>query len=155
MLGCDCPGTLLGCRTCDVPAPPGAPVKPGDWSVVITLGKRQAPVVFLVSAAALFAALFVAPSASADPPAIAAKEAASKALGTGWSRGVRWRDVVVDSGPPPSVRLAWAISEMMALRSAAARMFGSESTNSPIVVARSLVRAKSDAVTLLFRDFSG
>jgi holo-[acyl-carrier protein] synthase len=37
--------------------------------------------------------------------AIAAKEAASKALGTGWSRGVRWRDVVVDPGPPPSVRL--------------------------------------------------
>jgi holo-[acyl-carrier protein] synthase len=37
--------------------------------------------------------------------AIAAKEAASKALGTGWSRGVRWRDVVVDPGPPPAVRL--------------------------------------------------
>jgi holo-[acyl-carrier protein] synthase len=27
--------------------------------------------------------------------AIAAKEAASKAIGTGWSRGVRWRDVEV------------------------------------------------------------
>jgi len=37
--------------------------------------------------------------------AIAAKEAASKALGTGWSRGVAWRDVVVDPGPPVSVRL--------------------------------------------------
>jgi holo-[acyl-carrier protein] synthase len=37
--------------------------------------------------------------------AIAAKEAASKALGTGWSRGVRWRDVVLDAGPPPAVRL--------------------------------------------------
>lgn len=37
--------------------------------------------------------------------AIAGKEAASKALGTGWSHGVRWRDVVVDPGPPPSVRL--------------------------------------------------
>lgn len=36
---------------------------------------------------------------------IAAKEAASKAIGTGWSRGVRWRDVVVDPGPPPAVRL--------------------------------------------------
>jgi holo-[acyl-carrier protein] synthase len=31
--------------------------------------------------------------------AIAGKEAASKALGTGWSRGVRWRDVVVTAGP--------------------------------------------------------
>jgi len=35
--------------------------------------------------------------------AIAAKEAASKALGTGWTRGVCWRDVVV--GPPVAVRL--------------------------------------------------
>ena len=37
--------------------------------------------------------------------AIAAKEAASKALGTGWTRGVRWRDVVLDPGPPPRLRL--------------------------------------------------
>ena len=37
--------------------------------------------------------------------AIAAKEAASKALGTGWSRGVCWRDVVVDLGPPLALRL--------------------------------------------------
>jgi holo-[acyl-carrier protein] synthase len=37
--------------------------------------------------------------------AIAAKEAASKALGTGWSRGVAWRDVVVHLGPPLEVRL--------------------------------------------------
>jgi len=37
--------------------------------------------------------------------AIAAKEAASKALGTGWTRGVTWRDVVVELGPPLRVRL--------------------------------------------------
>jgi holo-[acyl-carrier protein] synthase len=37
--------------------------------------------------------------------AIAAKEAASKAIGTGWSHGVRWRDVVVTLGPSPAVRL--------------------------------------------------
>lgn len=37
--------------------------------------------------------------------AIVGKEAASKAIGTGWSRGVRWRDVVVDLGPPVAVRL--------------------------------------------------
>src|SRR3954470_8474780 len=37
--------------------------------------------------------------------AIAAKEAASKALGTGWTRGVAWRDVVVFPGPPATVRL--------------------------------------------------
>jgi holo-[acyl-carrier protein] synthase len=35
--------------------------------------------------------------------AIAAKEAASKAIGTGWSRGVRWRDVPVQLSPAPSV----------------------------------------------------
>jgi holo-[acyl-carrier protein] synthase len=39
---------------------------------------------------------------------IAAKEAASKALGTGWSRGVRWRDVVVELDPAPRVRLTGA-----------------------------------------------
>jgi holo-[acyl-carrier protein] synthase len=53
------------------------------------------------------------PAAAADQAralalAIAAKEAASKALGTGWSRGVRWREVVVDPGPPPAVRLLGA-----------------------------------------------
>lgn len=37
--------------------------------------------------------------------AIAGKEAASKALGTGWSRGVRWRDVVVDVTGSPAVHL--------------------------------------------------
>ena len=37
---------------------------------------------------------------------IAGKEAASKAIGTGWSRGVRWRDVVVTLGPPATVELA-------------------------------------------------
>jgi holo-[acyl-carrier protein] synthase len=37
--------------------------------------------------------------------AVAGKEAASKALGTGWSQGVRWRDVVVTPGPQPRVSL--------------------------------------------------
>jgi holo-[acyl-carrier protein] synthase len=36
---------------------------------------------------------------------IALKEAGSKAIGTGWSRGVRWRDVIVEPGPPVRVRL--------------------------------------------------
>jgi holo-[acyl-carrier protein] synthase len=42
---------------------------------------------------------------SAVALAIAGKEAASKALGTGWSRGVRWRDVVVELGASSTVRL--------------------------------------------------
>jgi holo-[acyl-carrier protein] synthase len=37
--------------------------------------------------------------------AVALKEAASKALGTGWSHGVFWRHVVVAPGPPALVRL--------------------------------------------------
>lgn len=38
----------------------------------------------------------------------AAKEAAMKALGTGWSRGVRWRDIEVARQPSgrPTLRLA-------------------------------------------------
>ena len=43
--------------------------------------------------------------------AIAAKEAASKAIGTGWSRGVRWRDVVREGD---SVRLLGRAAEAAA-----------------------------------------
>jgi holo-[acyl-carrier protein] synthase len=44
--------------------------------------------------------------------AVAGKEAASKALGTGWSRGVRWRDVVVSPGPEAAVRLLGRAAEV-------------------------------------------
>jgi len=44
--------------------------------------------------------------------AIAGKEAASKALGTGWSQGVRWRDVVVSVGPEARVRLDGRAAEV-------------------------------------------
>ena len=44
--------------------------------------------------------------------AVAAKEAASKALGTGWSRGVRWRDVVVSTEPRAEVRLLARAAEV-------------------------------------------
>ena len=40
------------------------------------------------------------PRVLAVATAIALKEAASKAIGTGWSRGVHWRQVVARSGPP-------------------------------------------------------
>lgn len=36
---------------------------------------------------------------------IALKEASSKAIGTGWTQGVRWRDVSVSLGSPPRVEL--------------------------------------------------
>ena len=44
--------------------------------------------------------------------AIAGKEAASKALGTGWSRGVRWRDVIVTRVPEPAVQLRGRAAEV-------------------------------------------
>lgn len=44
-------------------------------------------------------ALGTAPPVAVVAEAVAVKEAASKAIGTGWSRGVRWRDVVVLPGP--------------------------------------------------------
>jgi holo-[acyl-carrier protein] synthase len=44
--------------------------------------------------------------------AVAGKEAASKALGTGWSQGVRWRDVVVAVTPEPAVRLDGRAAEV-------------------------------------------
>ena len=37
--------------------------------------------------------------------AVAVKEAVSKAIGTGWSNGVRWRDVVVAHGAQLAARL--------------------------------------------------
>jgi holo-[acyl-carrier protein] synthase len=48
--------------------------------------------------------------------AIAAKEAASKCIGTGWSRGVRWRDVVVALPPEPEVRLLAKAADFARLR---------------------------------------
>ena len=43
--------------------------------------------------------------------AIAAKEAASKAIGTGWTRGVRWRDVEVFLEATPRVVLHAAAAD--------------------------------------------
>jgi holo-[acyl-carrier protein] synthase len=44
----------------------------------------------------------------------AAKEAAMKALGTGWSRGVRWRDIEVarEPGGKPTLHLAGAARQI-------------------------------------------
>jgi holo-[acyl-carrier protein] synthase len=44
--------------------------------------------------------------------AIAGKEATSKALGTGWSRGVFWRDVVVGREGPATVLLRGRAAEV-------------------------------------------
>ncbi|HUJ41822.1 MAG TPA: holo-ACP synthase [Candidatus Acidoferrales bacterium] len=44
----------------------------------------------------------------------AAKEAAMKALGTGWRRGVRWKDIEVtrEPGGKPALRLAGSAAEI-------------------------------------------
>lgn len=44
--------------------------------------------------------------------AVAGKEAASKALGTGWSDGVAWRQVVVAPGPPTTITLLGRAAEV-------------------------------------------
>jgi holo-[acyl-carrier protein] synthase len=48
--------------------------------------------------------------------AVAGKEAASKALGTGWSNGVAWRQVVVEPGPPSSITLVGRAAEVARAR---------------------------------------
>lgn len=53
--------------------------------------------------------------------AVALKEAASKALGTGWSHGVRWRDVVAQVGPDPAVRLDARAAEVARYRGSEGR----------------------------------
>jgi holo-[acyl-carrier protein] synthase len=52
---------------------------------------------------------------------LAAKEAAFKALGTGWGQGVGWRDVVVvrDAGGAPSLELHGAAAARAAALGAA------------------------------------
>jgi len=55
--------------------------------------------------------------------AVAGKEAASKALGTGWSQGVRWRDVVVSREPEPSVRLDGRAATVARTRGSSGRGF--------------------------------
>jgi holo-[acyl-carrier protein] synthase len=52
--------------------------------------------------------------------AIGGKEAASKALGTGWSRGVQWRHVVVDLALP-EIRLHGRAAEVARRLGAATR----------------------------------
>jgi len=48
--------------------------------------------------------------------AIALKEAASKALGTGWSHGVYWRHVIVEAGPLVAVQLTGGAAAMAVRR---------------------------------------
>ncbi len=66
--------------------------------------------------------------------AIAGKEAASKALGTGWSRGVRWRDVVVTRDEPPTVRLRGRAAEVAQERGSSGRSRTRLAVDGPLAI---------------------
>ena len=66
--------------------------------------------------------------------AVAGKEAASKALGTGWSQGVRWRDVVVSLGPAPSLRLDGRAAEVARELGSSGRTHARLERRGPLVV---------------------
>jgi holo-[acyl-carrier protein] synthase len=66
--------------------------------------------------------------------AVAAKEAASKALGTGWSQGVRWRDVVVSLGQTPAVRLDGRAAEVARALGSSGRTRARLERRGPLVV---------------------
>jgi holo-[acyl-carrier protein] synthase len=68
--------------------------------------------------------------------AVALKEAASKALGTGWSQGVRWRDVVVVSRDPVSLRLDARAGELARSRGSGGRTHAAWETRGTLVVAQ-------------------
>jgi holo-[acyl-carrier protein] synthase len=74
--------------------------------------------------------------------AVAVKEAASKALGTGWSNGVRWRDVVVSTpaGDDPghlvaAVRLHGRAAEVARARGSSGRTRARVERRGPLVIA--------------------
>jgi len=66
--------------------------------------------------------------------AVAGKEAASKALGTGWSQGVFWRDVVVRRGPEAAVSLKARAAEMARRRGSAGRTRVRLATHGELVI---------------------
>jgi len=66
--------------------------------------------------------------------AIAGKEAASKALGTGWSRGVRWRDVIVTRDDPPTVRLRGRAAEVAQGRGSSGRSRTRLAVDGPLAI---------------------
>src|SRR5262245_13065747 len=67
--------------------------------------------------------------------AVAGKEAASKALGTGWGQGVRWRDVVVELSPPARVRLLARAAEVAAGLGSSGRSTVALEIRGPLAVA--------------------
>jgi holo-[acyl-carrier protein] synthase len=71
--------------------------------------------------------------------AVAGKEAASKALGTGWSNGVAWRQVVVEPGPPSTITLAGRAAEVARARGSSGRLMSRVYRHGPLAVAEALL----------------
>jgi holo-[acyl-carrier protein] synthase len=66
--------------------------------------------------------------------AVAGKEAASKALGTGWSHGVRWRDVIVELVPEAAVRLRGRAAAVARARGSSGRTRATLERRGPLVI---------------------
>lgn len=71
--------------------------------------------------------------------AVAGKEAASKALGTGWSSGVAWRQVVVSPGPPAAITLAGRAAEVARALGSAGRFRARVYRDGAMAVAEALL----------------
>jgi holo-[acyl-carrier protein] synthase len=71
--------------------------------------------------------------------AVAGKEAASKALGTGWSNGVAWRQVVVEVGPPSAIALVGRAAEVARARGSAGRIASRVYRDGALAVAEALL----------------
>jgi len=71
--------------------------------------------------------------------AVAGKEAASKALGTGWTDGVAWRQVIVVPGPPAAVTLAGRAAEVARARGSSGRLRARVYRQGELAVAEALL----------------
>jgi holo-[acyl-carrier protein] synthase len=71
--------------------------------------------------------------------AVAGKEAASKALGTGWTDGVAWRQVVVDPGRPSPLALRGRAADVARARGSSGRLLARVYRDGEMAVAEALL----------------
>jgi holo-[acyl-carrier protein] synthase len=71
--------------------------------------------------------------------AVAGKEAASKALGTGWTNGVAWRQVIVEPGPPSAIILCGRAAAVARARGSSGRLRSRVYRDGDLAVAEALL----------------
>jgi len=71
--------------------------------------------------------------------AVAGKEAASKALGTGWTGGVAWRQVIVVPGPPSAITLVGRAAAVARARGSSGRVRARVYLDGELAVAEALL----------------